>query len=226
MLLVISIVVYGIILSLGNTSFGNKSKVYLLGRDWLLADFASQERQQHTASICTYARGEEAYIDEWTDYHLAIGYAKIFVYDNNKDNELKFWRNDRRLGDSRIAIVHWPKNVDNLRAHVDCAERAIAKNHTGAAFFDIDEFLVLRQHKDVASLLYDNCQAGELSINWYLFGSGGHLTFNPTPVTKRFTMRRPTVNPHVKSILRLRDITRRGWSLKNEFHGIPCMSLK
>ncbi len=157
--------------------------------------------------MCSMTRYEEAYIDEWVDFYLALGFAEIFIYDNSADNDLLFWKNCSRLEDARIQIVHWPgRLVRQHYAYLDCAKRALANNHTWAAFFDVDEFLILRKHKNIVSLLEEHCKSGALSINWYVFGTGGHVSYTPLPMTKRFKMREPNVNLHVKTIVRLSDM--------------------
>ena len=160
-----------------------------------------------TVSMCAVTRDEEAYIDEWTDYYLSLGFSEIFVYDNSESNDLLFWKNYSRSDDARIHIVHWPgRLVGQNYAYLDCAKRALANNHTWTAFFDVDEFLILRKHENIVSLLQEHCKSGALSINWYFFGTSGHVSYIPLPMTKRFCLRMPDVNPHVKTIVRLSDM--------------------
>jgi hypothetical protein len=40
-----------------------------------------------TAAICAIQKWGLRYIDEWVDYHLAIGFQTIFIYDNSDDFE-------------------------------------------------------------------------------------------------------------------------------------------
>eukprot|EP00986_Skeletonema_menzelii_P000442 scaffold128_cov140-Skeletonema_menzelii.AAC.18 len=40
-----------------------------------------------TAAICAIQKWGLRYIDEWVDYHLAIGFETIFIYDNSDDFE-------------------------------------------------------------------------------------------------------------------------------------------
>ena len=36
-----------------------------------------------TTALCAIARHEEDYLAEWIDYHLALGFDHIFIYDND-----------------------------------------------------------------------------------------------------------------------------------------------
>jgi len=159
-----------------------------------------------TASLCVICKDENAYIDEWTDYNLALGFSEIFFYDNSENNTLVSWKEKSRRGDERISIIHFPGPGRQFDSYLSCAREAYAKNHTWAGFFDVDEFLVLKKHNSVLELLHDHCQSGALSINWYMFGSSNHLQYSPIPVTKRFQWRDPNPMHLVKEIVRLSDM--------------------
>ena len=167
--------------------------------------FQSNQLKQ-TVSLCTLAKDEEAYIDEWVDYHFSLGFSEILIYDNSITNELAFWKSESRLSDPRIEIVHWPFVGQHREALHHCAKRSIEKNHTWCGVFDGDEFLVLRKHIDVISFLEEHLHSGALSLNWYFFGDNNHSVYTPNPVTKRFTMRQPTVNRLVKSFVKLTNL--------------------
>jgi len=92
---------------------------------------------------------------------------------------------------------------------LNCAKKAL--NGTfgekkWAAFFDVDEFLVLKRHENVEALLEEHLSEGSLSINWIKFPSSGELYCEPLPFTKRFAYPDLEINKHVKSIVRLQDM--------------------
>ena len=37
-------------------------------------------------AVCAIAKNENNYIKEWCDYHISLGFDKIFVFDNNDIN--------------------------------------------------------------------------------------------------------------------------------------------
>lgn len=161
---------------------------------------------RQTVSLCTFAKDEEIYIDEWTDYYLSMGFSEIIIYDNSKTNELAFWKSFRRNNDPQIHVVHWPFDGLHREALLDCAIQSREKNHTWCAILDGDEFLVLKKHKDITSLLEQHLHSGALSINWYFYGDNNHSVYTVLPVTKRFSMRQTHINHHVKSIVKLSDM--------------------
>ena len=43
----------------------------------------SQFRRRVPVALCTIQKDGEAYVDEWVNYNLALGFSKIFIYDNS-----------------------------------------------------------------------------------------------------------------------------------------------
>lgn len=44
---------------------------------------AAGRAEEPVAGICACARDEGLYIEDWVRYHLALGFSKIIIYDNN-----------------------------------------------------------------------------------------------------------------------------------------------
>jgi hypothetical protein len=145
------------------------------------------------ALVCI-AKLEDNYIDEWIDYHLKLGFDDIFVYENN-------WRYNK----DREHVIKIP--VDGVAKQIVCYNKFIQK-YTGeydwAAFMDVDEFLVLKKHKNIKNFISDYLEYNAIGINWCLFGDNN--LDEPTDdysVLKRFTKREKKTNKHVKTIVKL-----------------------
>lgn len=145
------------------------------------------------ALVCI-AKNEDNYIQEWVDYNLKLGFDHIYIYMND-------WRTDIEhpqvtkiefdgLNKQRDAYTHW---LDTNR-----------NNYDWAAFFDVDEFLVLKKHKTIQDFVSDYVNHKAVGINWYLFGNNGHTEIIDGEYSqiKRFTKRGTQMNHHVKSILK------------------------
>ena len=160
------------------------------------------------AVLCVIAMDENPYIDEFVDFHLGIGFGKIIIYDNTNAFQLKQWR-ERREG-NRISVLHYPGLNKQGDAYLDCAKNSLNGQHGSnilwAAFWDVDEFLVLKKHDNVDDFLKEHLMSGALGINWLLFGPSGRTVRENLPVLKRFVYRENGVNMHVKSIVRLSDM--------------------
>lgn len=164
------------------------------------------EMSMPTVSLCAIAKDEMPYVDEWMDYNLALGFTEVFLYDNNVvPGALEQWKQQTRFGDVRINVIPIEGRARQIPAYNDCAHLSRLRNHTWAAFWDVDEFLILRSHDNVVSLLQHHLQGGALGLNWFMFGQNGQKSYRPEPVTRRFT-ERTEVNQHVKSVVHLRDL--------------------
>lgn len=164
-----------------------------------------------STALCAIVKDAEPYLDEWVDYHFGLGFHTIYLIDNSKDNELLSWQNKRRKSGYSVRVMPKPGTHRQMYGYHMCV--AEHKNdHTHMAFFDVDEFLVLKKHSTIDQFLQQHLVRGALAISWHIFGTGFTSTYGPLPVTKRF-MYRDGVTKHdrhhvwhnVKSILKLSD---------------------
>ena len=157
-----------------------------------------------TAAVCLIAMDEEAYVDEWVDYHHALGFSNFYVYDNSPDFELKQWASEKG---NHVTAKHYPGKYKQMSAYFDCiTEFAVKNNHTWVGFFDFDEFLLLKDHNNIVDLLSERCQNGSLSFNWIRFGHGDREVYQPIPLTKRFLFRENFTHTEVKTIAKVVDL--------------------
>ena len=160
-----------------------------------------------TVSLCTITQHAEAYIDEWASFHIALGFSELFLYDNSVNNDLAGWINQSQFFlNTNVNVIPWQGSGVQMQAYRDCASRSLVKTHTWVAFFDDDEFLVLRKHKQVVPFLTEHCQSGSIGINWFVFKFNGNSIYSPQPVTRRFVLRDNYTNQHIKSIVLLADL--------------------
>ena len=156
-------------------------------------------------ALVTLAYKEELYIQEWIDYNLKLGYDDIFIFKNNWD-----WvgpePNDRvhvldYNGETYMSEEPlWVRNIQ-AKCFTDFG-RNYYNEYEWAAFFDIDEFLVLKKHNDVKDFIkdYDNHEC--VIINWAMFGDNNIETFDEsyTSQLNRFTKRKRELHTQFKSI--------------------------
>jgi hypothetical protein len=152
-----------------------------------------QEFNMKTALVCI-AKNEENYIQEWIDYHLKLGFDDIIIYQNN-------WR---WSGETKNVIkIDFDGNTKQIPAYNHFINENVNR-YDWVAFFDVDEFLVLKKHKNINEFLKDYSDYPAIGINWVLFGDNGHNKINGEySVLKRFTKRQNSVNDHVKCIVKL-----------------------
>ena len=174
---------------------------------------SSIDSNKAAAAICAIAIQEEPYLIEWTDYHLGLGFDHIYIYDNSDHFILETWPNETNRED-RVSVIHIPGPSQQKAAYLVCKYHN-RRRHQWLAFFDVDEFLVLKKHDHVTDMLNEHLTNGSLAINWVFFGTANQSTYSPLPVTKRFryierggwgSTDYPFVNPHIKSIVVRQDM--------------------
>lgn len=167
---------------------------------------SSSSLKSRGAAICLIQKWGLRYIDEWVDYHHALGFDMIYIYDNSDDFELKEWYEKRNI--KAIEVIHYPGEAKQKPAYNECLKSIQEReSHDWVAFFDLDEFLYIKDTNkfphimDVLGTL--PAHAGSLAINWQLFGYNGQMKYEPKPVTFRFPGHEKKLNRHVKAIARV-----------------------
>lgn len=159
--------------------------------------------------ISANVRDDNDYLDEWIDYHLAIGFEHIVIYDHlskipvqSKWKDVTIYRLDR-------PSLFEPEFIHNftLQEH----------KSFWMAHIDVDEFIVLLNHKNINELLTNYEQYGALGISWSMFGASGHVLKPKGLVKDNYLWRRPDENPEwIKSIINTQFCTR----IDDPHHGV------
>lgn len=139
------------------------------------------------------AKDEDNYIQEWINYHKKIGFDEIFIYQNN-------WRFNKEI--PNVTKFKFDGYLQQLNAYNHFINKNFW-NFDWVAFFDIDEFLVLKKHLTVKEFLLDYQNYNAIGINWVFFGDNGIKEVTDYSSIKRFTKREKSVWPAVKCITRL-----------------------
>ncbi|KAL3809303.1 hypothetical protein ACHAXA_009427 [Cyclostephanos tholiformis] len=165
-----------------------------------------------SAALCGIVKDAEPYLDEWVDYNFGLGFHTIYLVDNSADHELRNWQDRRRNSGYSVRVIPKPGTHRQMYSYHICASE-FKNDHAYMAFFDVDEYLVLKKHDTVDDFLRDHLPKGALQISWYIFGTNSRDMYSPLPVTKRFTLRdgtsesdrHPSEWHNVKAILKLSD---------------------
>jgi hypothetical protein len=145
------------------------------------------------ALVCI-AKNEDNYIQEWVEYHKKLGFDTIFIYQND-------WVCD--LEDNSIVKIELNGDCKQIVAYNNFIKE-YHNEYEWAAFFDVDEFLVLKKHNNIKDFLYDYSSFNSIGVNWVVFGNNGLTEVNGEySLLKRFTKRQKDINPHVKNIVKL-----------------------
>ncbi len=165
-------------------------------------------------ALCCMGKCENSYIREWVEYHINIGFDKIFIYDNNDPEGERFEDVIQDYINSRkCEIVDFRgRKCCQEEAYHDCYVKNRDK-YDWIAVFDIDEFLTLKTHRSVKAFLAD-CRYEKFQIihlNWMCYGDNGMLDSDGRGCLERFAEPLPydirrfkdfPENNHIKSIVR------------------------
>lgn len=141
-------------------------------------------------ALCAMAKCENLYINEWCEYHLALGFDHIYIYDNNEpDGE----RITDVINDEHISVVdyrgkHQASCETQVKAYNDCYSKCSGK-YDWIMFIDIDEFLTLPGWESIKDFLGQDCfsNANAIRFHWKCYSDSGNLKYEDKPVLERFT---------------------------------------
>lgn len=148
------------------------------------------------ALVCI-AKNEDHYIEEWGRYHIKLGFDQIFIYQNDWLCSFE----DERV--TKLVLNGPTKQTEAYNSFIG----NFRNEYDWVAFFDVDEFLVLKKHSHIKDFISDYSEYKGIGINWVVFGSNGHTEIldGEYSLLKRFTKRENGVDQHIKSIIKLKD---------------------
>lgn len=164
--------------------------------------------------IVCIAKKEHDYIEEFVKYHLCLGFKRIFLYDNE---DTPTYGNLLKRYSQYITFIHLPFNNYNKGVQYIALDHFVSNflfksPITHVAHIDVDEFIVLKRHKNICEFIAEyitgNCQG--IGMNWRFFGSSGKTEKTNEPVTTRFTMCEKNGNMHIKTLFKKDYFTRFG----------------
>lgn len=197
--------------------------------------------EQSAIYLCTVVRNEDLYIDEWIEYHLAIGFDQIHVFDNfdytmnRTHSEVMSTLHSRYPG--QVILHRFPGA--RKKALLTGYKKFVTMFHTQdvyGAFLSVDEYLVLKKHRCVREFLKQIAFPARKSlyINTITFGNNGHDKFVNLPVLGRFTKRHSEADsylrsfayiPHVKHINAYHTMDLQAGKIQFDALGIPFVGL-
>jgi hypothetical protein len=156
--------------------------------------------------IVCIAKLETDYIEEFVRYHLALGFKRIYIYDNEDVPLYEEFLKDYK---DYLKVTHYPGNNFHKGVQYMALDHFIKHfmhndGITHVAHIDVDEFISLKRHETIqdfiSEFLVGDC-AG-IGMNWRFFGSSHLKEKSTVPNTLRFTKCGAQANEHIKTIFR------------------------
>jgi hypothetical protein len=152
--------------------------------------FVIRLKQKSKILLCTVAKNENKYIEEFVQHYINMKVDNIFIYDNNEidgENFDDILKNEIKNNFIKIINIRGFKTPQK-RAYDHCYKYN-KYNYEWVAFYDIDEFLYLSNYTYIndflSSPLFEKCQS--IIINWKYYGDNEKLFYEPKPLKERFT---------------------------------------
>ena len=151
-------------------------------------------------------------MNEWHDYHMALGFTRIYVFDHSPNKaRMKAWGNMRNRLDHMFIKVHpidpiEDENDVRHQAYVQCIREAKKRRHSYVLFADFNSFLVLKQHDNIREFAKHYILQGQTGIYWNEFGTAGNTYYERFPVVKRNPCRIKGPSRNFTSIVRIYDV--------------------
>ena len=139
--------------------------------------------------LCTLGKKENLYAKEFVDHYKNLGINKIFIYDNNEKNDERF---DLVLKDyinnGLVEIIDFRGKIGpQMKAMEDCRKHNY-KIFDWLIFYDMDEFIFLRNFSSIKDFLNQNifnkCQ--RIQLNWFFHTDNNLLYYDNRSLIERF----------------------------------------
>ena len=141
-------------------------------------------------AVCCIGRQENRYINEFIEHYLTIGVDKIFLYDNNYNDEEYFQDViPQELLNNQIEIIDYRnKSICQLNCYQDCYNKH-NQEYDWILFIDCDEFLYMNDFDNIKDFLsqdkFNNYQI--IHVNWMVYSDNDNILFEDKPLKERFT---------------------------------------
>ena len=147
--------------------------------------------------LCTIGKNENSYIREFVEYYKKYGVDKIFLYDNNDLNGKNFGEViSDYINSGFIELIDY-RNISSdsqILSYNDCYKKNY-KNYDWLIFYDIDEYIYLKDFKNIKSYLGDKrfFECERIQLNWIFYTDNNLLYYDNRTLAERFTERQPVL---------------------------------
>ncbi|MFM7444461.1 MAG: glycosyltransferase family 92 protein [Tabrizicola sp.] len=137
-------------------------------------------------ALCGIVRNEIRGLVEWLAHYKALGFTDFVIYDNEStDGTDKVLQALDEAGE--LIRIEWPHTVGVNPQILAYDHMRKSSTVDWIAFFDADEFLLLRQDTSIGDFLQRfGADVSAIAVNWVPFNSGGQDRFRAAPVIERF----------------------------------------
>jgi len=139
---------------------------------------------RHELAVCAIFREEAPFLDEWLEFHAAVGATHFYLYNNFSSDDFRSVL-DPWISRGLVTLTDWPIPVGQISAYQHCLKRARGECRW-LALIDIDEFLFSPKTLDIRDILDRYSDLPALDVWQRFYGSAGHVARPALPVTEAY----------------------------------------
>ena len=145
------------------------------------------KNKQDTVCLIACAANEKLYIKDWVEYYLnKIKVDRIVIIDNNFSDKEKLRTILQPYKNVTVITKYRKKRMKQTDVYNEMYKR-FARLYDWLMFFDIDEYLVMNNQKDLKSWLSSvDKEIDEIFVNWKIFDDNDLVKYDKRPVMERF----------------------------------------
>lgn len=176
--------------------------------------FINERRCLETKNVClcTIGKNENKYIREFVEYYKNYQVDKIFLYDNNDLNGENFEDViSDYINNGYVELINY-RELSNpqILSYNDCYKKN-SKNYDWLIFYDIDEYIYLKDFSNIKLYLGDKrfYKCERIQLNWIFYTDNNLLYYDNRTLAERFIERQPSArgvksggSQGIKSIVR------------------------
>ena len=153
---------------------------------------------------------ENIYLREFIEHYKTLEVDKIILIDNNNEEGERFEDVIFDYIQSNFVIVENYRNckICQYKSYQECYYK-YKRKFDWLMFFDVDEYLMLPNYKNVHEFLNDEIfkDFNIIHVHWIFYDDNNLIFYDNRPLQKRFTRPRHLIsknftNNHIKSIIR------------------------
>ena len=166
----------------------------------ILQHFENFDNKNISPVIFCIAKFEQKYIEEFVNYHIKLGFDKIYIYDNE---DIPTYNTLLDKYKDNIVVIPFSGEKQQYPSLEHFIQNYINDpTITHVINIDVDEFIVLKKHKNIKDFIkeYIKDDCAGIGINWRFFGSSNKNEIEDIPCTLRFTKCEKEGNKHIKTL--------------------------
>lgn len=121
--------------------------------------------------ICTIAKNETLYIRDFCEYHINLGFDKIYIYEDNDVPEIA------HLVDGLPNVIVQPCNYTSNQAQLEVYNDFLKHvMFSWCAFIDVDEYITLQKYETIHEFINSfDTSIDVIRLPEEVFGDGGNI---------------------------------------------------